>query len=175
MMKKICCWFKNWIVIIGVLVASLFYFLHCLLNVFNLEFRQWITYLVIFISSILLIWGIFQLIFKIKKRTIKVILTTLSIIGLLILSPYIIFFAAFSYLPEHIVTRDNTKLVAYVNGFMHTNVKYYDYKNILVRGSRLRLYEDYGSGGFDPIQNSQGIIYNVKSYTWYDNDGNPIK
>ena len=175
MLKKVYCWYKNRIVIIGVLVASLFYLLHSLLNVFNLEFRQWITYLVIFVSSVLLIWGIFQLIFKIKKRAIKVILITLSIIGLLILSPYVILFTGFSYLPEHIVTKDDIKLVAYVGGFMHTNVKYYDYKNFLVRDSRLRLYEDYGSGGFDPIKNSQGITYNVKSFTWYDNDGNPIK
>jgi len=174
-LKKVYCWFKNRIVIIGVLVASSFYLLHSLLNVFNLEFRQWITYLVIFISSILLILGLFQLIFKIKKRAIKVILSTLSIIGLLILSPHVYYFAVFSYHPEHIVTKDDMKLVAYVDGFMDTDVKYYDYKNFLVRDSRLRLYEDYGSGGFDPIQNSQGITYNVKSYTWYDNDGNPIK
>lgn len=175
MLKKVYCWFKNWIVIVGALIASSFYLLHSLLNVFNLEFRQWIIYLVIFTSSVLLIWGVFQLIFKINRRPIKAILTTLSIIGLLILSPYVILCAGFSHFPEHVVTKNDRQLVAYVNGFMHTNVEYYDYKNPLVRDIRLRLYEDYGSGGFDPIQNPQGIVYPVKSFTWYDDDGNPIK
>lgn len=174
-MKKICCWFRSWIIIIAVLVAASFYWLHTLLNIFNLEFRQWIIYLVILISFILFIWGVFQIVFKIKKKAIKIIVMTISIIALLISTPFIVFFAGFSYLPEHIVTKDSIKLVAYVDGFMHTHVNYYDYKNFLVRDTRLRLYEDYGSGGFDPIQNAQGITYKAENYTWYDDDGNPIR
>ena len=47
-------------------------------------------------------------------------------------------------------------------------------RNFFIRSSRLRLYEDYGKGGFDPLKNRKGHIYNIKKHTWYDDNGNPV-
>lgn len=174
MMKKIYYWCKSRIIILGILFSAFFYFLHVILNIFNLEFRQWIIYSVILISLILIIIGSFQLILKIKNLAIKITTMVLSITILLVSSPYAIFLFGFSYRPEHVVIKNDIRLVAYVEGFLHTNVSYYDYKNLFVRSTYLRLYEDYGSGGFDPIKNEQVYPHEAKSYTWYDNDGKPI-
>ncbi len=152
-----------------------FYILHNLLNAFNLEFRRWIVYFVAFISFVLIIAGIFQLLFRIKTRVLKNVLTSILIIALAISCPYMVALTGFSYTPEHVVTKDGIRLVAYVDGFMHTSVDYYDYVNFMICGSQLQLYEDYGDGGFDPIRNSQGLTYNVQDYIWYDDAGNPIK
>lgn len=139
-----------------------------------MKFRQWAIYSAVFVTLILFIAGVFQLILKIKYRSIKTILTALVIIALLAGIPYVGFLTIFTYAPEHVVIKNDIKLVAYVHGFMHTNVEYYDYKNFLVRSNKLRLYEDYGDGAYDPIAKPQANVH-VKNYTWYDDDGNAIK
>lgn len=174
-MKKIFHWLRHWIIIAGIGFAAIFWLLHLVLNQFSLEYRQWAAYTVLLISLILIVWGIFQLALKIRKKPVKIAVTTLLAVLLLAASPYVLFLAGFSHLPEHVVIKNETKLVGYVNGFMHTNVSYYDYKNIFVRSTRLRLYEDYGSGGFDPIENYMGIVYQPEKQTWYDDNGNPMK
>lgn len=77
-------------------------------------------------------------------------------------------------MPEHIVRKDGKKYVAYVNGFLRTYVYYYDYKNIFVVGNQKRIEEDYGKGGFDPIENKFGNKYDVEMTTYYDEDGNVV-
>lgn len=77
-------------------------------------------------------------------------------------------------MPEHIVRKDEKKYVAYVNGFLRTYVYYYDYKNIFVVGNQKRIEEDYGKGGFDPIENKFGNKYDVEMTTYYDEDGNVV-
>lgn len=41
-------------------------------------------------------------------------------------------------------------------------MSYYDYKNIFVVGNQKRIEEDYGKGGFDPIENKFGNKYDVE-------------
>ena len=77
-------------------------------------------------------------------------------------------------MPEHIVRKDGKKYVAYVNGFLRTYVSYYDYKNIFVVGNQKRIEEDYGKGGFDPIENKFGNKYDVETTTYYDENGNVV-
>jgi hypothetical protein len=77
---------------------------------------------------------------------------------------------------EHVVNKNEYKLVAHVgDGFRHTFVNYYDYKNPFVRGKQLRLYESYGDGAFDPIKPKNGYTRDVVRFTWYDDNGNPIR
>lgn len=77
-------------------------------------------------------------------------------------------------MPEHIVRKDGKKYVAYVNGFLRTYVYYYDYKNIFVVGNQKRIEEDYGKGGFDPIEDKFGNKYDVETTTYYDENGNVV-
>ena len=54
------------------------------------------------------------------------------------------------------------------------NVNYYDYKNIFVVGNQKRIEEDYGKGGFDPIENKYGYEYKLERTTCYDEKGEII-
>lgn len=75
---------------------------------------------------------------------------------------------------EHVVEREEGKYVAYVDGFLHTYVYYYKYKNFLICGETKRIEEDYGKGGFDPVGNPYGYEYTAVSTTYYDEEGNIV-
>ena len=130
-MKNIVFLVKKWVVLVGVLLALSFYLLNRVLNVFHLELRNWIIYLVVLISFILIICGFFQILSKVKWKALKISLISASIAALILSSPYVLL-AGFSYTPEYVVLKNEKKLVAYVNGFMHTNGTDYDYKNFLL-------------------------------------------
>lgn len=71
----------------------------------------------------------------------------------------------FSYEPEHVIERDNRKMIACVNSFTHVYVEYHDYKNILVMENKTLISEDYGSGGYDPLKTGQNC--KPKNTTYY--------
>lgn len=148
--------------------------LYFILSSFKLMFREWIY----IVSAVIIIGGfvagIIQLLLKIKEKILRNVLIGIVIILLLLSTPAIFFLGAFSYMPEHIVRKDGKNYVAYVNGFLRTYVYYYDYKNIFVVGNQKRIEEDYGKGGFDPIENKFGNKYDVEMTTYYDEDGNVV-
>ncbi len=158
-------------IILYMLIIVTLYFI---LSSFKLMFREWIY----IVSDVIIIGGfvagIIQLLLKIKKKILRNVLIGIVIILLLLSTPAIFFLGAFSYMPEHIVRKDGKKYVAYVNGFLRTYVYYYDYKNIFVVGNQKRIEEDYGKGGFDPIENKFGNKYDVEMTTYYDEDGNVV-
>ncbi len=83
------------------------------------------------------------------------------------------YFWVFGFEPEHFVTKDGKQMAAYVNSFLQVEVDYYDYKNLFVRGSKLKIREDYGNGGYDPFE--QDKMPKVKRYAYYDDNGNIMK
>ena len=54
--------------------------------------------------------------------------------------------------PEHIVVQNGVRMVASVNSFLQEQVYYYEYKNLIFRGSEELGYENYGNGGRDPLE-----------------------
>ena len=60
--------------------------------------------------------------------------------------------SVFFYSPEHVVERNGTRMVASVHSFLQEKVYYYEYKNVLFRGTEQIGWEDYGNGGGDPLQ-----------------------
>lgn len=162
-----------------ILLDTIFYTLiivalYFILSSFKLMFREWIY----IVSAVIIIGGfvagIIQLLLKIKEKVLRNVLIGIVIILLLLSTPAIFFLGAFSYMPEHIVRKDGKKYVAYVNGFLRTYVYYYDYKNIFVVGNQKRIEEDYGKGGFDPIEDKFGNKYDVETTTYYDENGNVV-
>lgn len=162
-----------------ILLDTIFYTLiivalYFILSSFKLMFREWIY----IVSAVIIIGGfvagIIQLLLKIKKKVLRNVLIGIVIILLLLSTPAIFFLGAFSYMPEHIVRKDGKKYVAYVNGFLRTYVYYYDYKNIFVVGNQKRIEEDYGKGGFDPIEDKFGNKYDVETTTYYDENENVV-
>lgn len=162
-----------------ILLDTIFYTLiivalYFILSSFKLMFREWIY----IVSAVIIIGGfvagIIQLLLKIKEKVLRNVLIGIVIILLLLSTPAIFFLGAFSYMPEHIVRKDGKKYVAYVNGFLRTYVYYYDYKNIFVVGNQKRIEEDYGKGGFDPIEDKFGNKYDVETTTYYDENENVV-
>lgn len=172
-MKNIVCKLNKIILIYSVLFAGVFFLLRYILNLFNLEYRRWIFYVFVIILIVGLILGIVQLIKKIKIRSLKVLCAIMFTALLLFSTPYAYIIFGLSIREEHIVVKNDYKLVAQVDGFKHTRIFYYDYKNLFVQGKQLRLYEYYGRGGFNPIKYPSEDYY-VEEFTWYDDNGNPI-
>ena len=173
-MEKIKKYIPKIILLDTILYMLIIVTLYFILSSFKLMFREWIY----IVSAVIIIGGfvagIIQLLLKIKKKILRNVLIGIVIILLLLSTPAIFFLGAFSYMPEHIVRKDGKKYVAYVNGFLRTYVYYYDYKNIFVVGNQKRIEEDYGKGGFDPIENKFGNKYDVEMTTYYDEDGNVV-
>ena len=173
-MEKIKKYIPKIILLDTMLYTLIIVTLYFILSSFKLMFREWIY----IVSAVIIIGGfvagIIQLLSKIKEKVLRNVLIGIVIILLLLSTPAIFFLGAFSYTPEHIVRKDGNKYVAYVNGFLRTYVSYYDYKNIFVVGNQKRIEEDYGKGGFDPIENKFGNKYDVETTTYYDENGNVV-
>ena len=173
-MEKIKKYIPKIILLDTILYMLIIVTLYFILSSFKLMFREWIY----IVSAVIIIGGfvagIIQLLLKIKKKILRNVLIGIVIILLLLSTPAIFFLGAFSYMPEHIVGKDGNNYVAYVNGFLRTYVYYYDYKNIFVVGNQKRIEEDYGKGGFDPIEDKFGNKYDVETTTYYDENGNVV-
>lgn len=173
-MKKIKKYIPRIVLLDTILYTLVIVALYFILSYFKLMFREWIYIVSAIIIITGFIVGVIQLLLKIKIKIVKCILISIFIILLLLSTPMIYFFGAFTYTPEHVVEKDGEKFVAYVNGFLRTYVYYYDYKNMFVVGNQKRIEEYYGKGGFDPIENKNGHEYNIESTTYYDENGKII-
>ncbi len=145
-----------------------------ILNIFNMNYREWVLILSFILIAIGFIIAIIQLICKINNKIIKILTSIVFIIILIPCAFYTFIFCSIGYEEEHVVIKDGKKMVAYVHGFMETYVRYYDYKSFLTKGKELRIEEYYGEGGFDPIENKHGYNYPVISAKYYDENGNII-
>lgn len=165
----------------GILLADtalfivLFIVVRLVLHLFRLTFRKWLRVLCLFLIMVGIIAGIIQLLLKIRKKAVRIAAVSMFILFITaacaITYPIAIFAVAGE---EHVVERDEGKFVAYVDGFLHTYVYYYEYKNFLICGEVRRIVEDYGKGGFDPIGNPYGYEYSVLSTTYFDEEGNAV-
>ena len=173
-MEKIKKYIPRIILLDTIIYTLIIVTLYLILSFCKLMFREWIY----IVSAVIIIGGfvagIIQLLLKIKEKILRNVLIGIVIILLLLSTPAIFFLGAFSYMPEHIVRKDGKNYVAYVNGFLRTYVSYYDYKNIFVVGNQKRIEEDYGKGGFDPIENKYGYEYKLERTTCYDEKGESI-
>lgn len=173
-MKKVFNKAKNNIFICDMIFVSVNILINFILYLMNMRFRLWFIILILFISIVGFIAGIFQLIYKSSDNKIKAIFISLlgfgPIVILLFLFMSIInFLAIFSYKPEHTTTLDNKKYVAVVSSFLNVDVYYYDYYGFLLMGTKVKVHGYFGKGGYDPFTNpnvSDGV-----EYTYYDDKG----
>lgn len=146
-----------WIIYILVLLIT-----KIIINIFNMEYRQWIYNISLIVIIIGFISGIIQLLLKIKKKIIKIVTIVIFVILMLLISPYTFFFLLFTYEEEDVVMKDDKKMVSYTQTFWDTNIDYYDYINPIVRGKNKKIKENY----------TENSIYTI---IYYDEDGNVIK
>ena len=160
---------KNIILLYVVALSVVYFFVRYILDLADLRYRQWIVMTFVLLLTFGIISGIFQLLLKIRFKWVKVISTGLATCIVIAMLPYGVLFFALAFGRQHVVHKDGHKLLAHVAGTLQdTWVYYYDYKNPFVHGKRLRLYEYYGSGSFDPFSSRDRGNREVKQYHWYD-------
>lgn len=128
---------------------------------------QSILIIIIIIQTLRIIYN------KVKSIILKSSIIVVTIIAICTYLFVSVIGSIFLIEPEHIIEKDNKKMVACVNSFLQVRVSYYDYVNLFVRGNKVRLYEDYGEGGYDPFETEE--ISSPKKCTYYDDNGNVIK
>ena len=175
-MKKIINFLKNNILLDSIIVLLIIIVLNYLFELFNLKLRQNIIYFSILMIIIGTIIGMIQL-YKTKGKIVKRIiisLSTLCIIFGIIFWQFIFFIVAFTYTPEHIVYKDGKKYVAQVYSWLDTTVRYYEYKNFFIMGSKQRIVENYYNIGIDVLadKNKERKPDNI---SYFDEDGKIIK
>lgn len=159
------------ITIIIIFIASL-----PVLNLLNIQYRQWVYYFMILLSITGLFVSSIQIALK-NNKIVKIIIGICIILTIIILiSFWKLFFLvfAFTYTPEHIIEKDGKKYVIDVEAFLHVDAYYYDYINFFLKGSKIKIHEYYGKGGYDPFEGESGNRVPIE-YTYYDNKGNVIK
>lgn len=173
--EKIVNCFKGSILLATIILTGLIWLISFLLEINDIAYRQWFYYLIVTIVYLGFIIGIAQIAHRVENKNIKsLIRCTLTIIISLSI-PVILFWSVFGIKPEHIVKKDGKKYVVYVYAFKDVNAIYYDYINEFFRGSKRRISEDYGSGGYDPFT-EEFKDYEPKTtyYYKYDSNGNRI-
>lgn len=176
-MKKFLKKIFNHVLLSTIIFLLLFILLNCIINLFYIAFREWIYIVVAVITVLGIIIGYTQLMAKSKKKSTTValaIIAAIIIIFCAIFGKLILFFVVAGIKPEHVINKDGKKYVAYVNSFLNVEVSYYDYINPLVRGNIIKIVESYGKGGYDPFDGEHEWSV-VKSYKYYDDEGNVIK
>ena len=122
--------------------------------------------------GIFLVWINFKILPRKLNNTLICVLSkvvsSLLFVGVVMFSAFVM---VFSYTPEHVVVRNDIKMVARVRSFLDVCVDYYQYENTLFAGKKLG-YEYYGSGGYDPFEYEEEL----EPYQWifYDEEGNVV-
>lgn len=116
-MNKIRKYIPKIVILDTAIYIWIFVMLHLILQCFGLKFREWVYWMSVLLMMMGFITGIIQLILKLKKRIVKICITSTFVILLLISSPIFYLIVGFGYTPEHVVEKDGSKYVAYVNSF----------------------------------------------------------
>lgn len=146
------------------------------LDLLNIQYRQWVYYFMILLSITGLFASTIQIALK-KNKIVKIIIGICIILTIIILTSFwklFILVFAFTYTPEHIIEKDGKKYVANVVAFLHVDVYYYDYINFFLKSSKIKIHEYYGKGGYDPFEGEFSQRIPIE-YTCYDDEGNIIK
>lgn len=131
---------KSNILISTIIYLIMFVLIKLLLNYFNLEYMQWIEWFTLVIVPLGILVGTIQ---KLKKHKIVLVISVIAeTLASIIICGYFLLLLLVDI--EQIVYRDGKKMVKETHSFLFSNhIKYYDYKNIFVRGTNKRIYEEY--------------------------------
>lgn len=158
-MKRILYKISKYLITYIALLTIIFYISKIVLNLFNLDFLNWIYYISSFIITFGIILGVVQIIFKIKKLKYRVVLSIMSIIIFIILSPIILLNICLLHdKNEYTVKIGNEKMIVEVVSFNNTNINYYKYINPFLK-NKIILKSEYSlKGNYNPFKDD----YNYK-------------
>lgn len=169
-MKKVFECFKNNILISTIICGILFAIINTVLDVMHLKFLYVIYTISIIMFMIGVATGIYQVLLRLKK--FKIILIVIFTIILIIILPIIYIIFAIRHQPTYIMEISDEKMIVQVDQAFIVKVEYYDYINALVINKTPRMVKDYGEGAFDPIKDNRED-YLIGTY-YYDKEGNRV-
>lgn len=159
-MKKYLNKWKKSVLFYSVLYVIIFTLTKIVLNLFKLEYMQWIKYVSIIIIPIGIVIGTIQLLRK--KKSVLVIILIVEVIFIFVFGGYLLLFLLSNV--EEITYKEGKKMVKETHSFLLSNwINYYEYENIFVREANVRIHEAYDDS--------------IKEYlytTYYDEDRNVI-
>ena len=133
------------------------------LDFIGLSFTNYTVRFIAWISFILIIIGIFQLLLKIRNSIIRILFIILHLVTIFYSYSMLFFILAFDF-HCNITVIDNKKFIMEEHGFLFdTNNMYYDYINPLIQYKNVRIIEKYADKDI------------IKSVIYYDHNGNIIK
>lgn len=173
-----------WNISILVLLTLIYTGLYILLSLFNLTFTHYITHSFIIIDYLLIMALLIQAIvslFRIasrakNKKSTRIICGlggTITSICMVVALLGTILFSTFRYEPVHVVEKNGKTMIVYVDAYIQKELRYYDYKNIFVRGKQIKILEECKSDGYDPFKN--GGSPSIDNATYYDETGSVIQ
>ncbi len=144
-----------------------------IINAYGMELMRCVYNFTICTIILGFIAGMVQAIIRANEKSTKIYIAICLACITFFLAIFVSFYIAFLS-PEHVVKKDKKQMVAYVRAFLSTRVDYYDYYNILVRGKYRLIEDDYGKGGFDPLDEKIDYKYEIIRTTYYDKNGKVI-
>jgi len=144
-----------------------------IINAYGMELMRCVYNFTICTIILGFIAGMVQAIIRANEKSTKICIAICLACITFFLAIFVSFYIAFLS-PEHVVKKDKKQMVAYVRAFLSTRVDYYDYYNILVRGKYRLIEDDYGKGGFDPLDEKIDYKYEIIRTTYYDKNGKVI-
>ena len=144
-----------------------------IINAYGMEFMRCVYNFTICFVILGFIAGMVQAIIRANEKSTKICIAICLACITFFLAIFGTFYIAFLS-PEHVVKKDKKQMVAYVRAFLSTRVDYYDYYNILVRGKYKLIEDDYGKGGFDPLDEKIDYKYEIIRTTYYNKNGKVI-
>lgn len=155
-MGKILAFCKRSILLYTVIYIIFFILFKVFCNhILGIEYRNWVYFVAEACIVIGGIVGIIQLVWQIPKKPIKITLVVLLTLALVYISPVILLFNAFAYVPEHHIEKDGKQYLACVHAFLHVNVNYHKDYGFCFKGYQVEFSENYGKGGYDPFEREE--------------------
>lgn len=166
-------------ILILLMFTGLYRLAEFLLVAQNLTFRNDVIFccgtIFVFLIAVFIIQNFYFLLSiegeKARKRSMKILLRAATFIAIFAVAfslvmalIYGVLFLAYTYKEEYLVEQNGKMMVSYTDKYPRKVVEYYDYKNLFVRGSRLRILED----------RENGRVVEGERYTYYDDEGNVI-
>lgn len=151
-MKNLFTKLHKYILTYVIIYFLLFIITKNILNTMDMDFLKWIyitSYSILFIGTII---GFLQIVIKVKNKILKIILI-LGILSLLtILSPiWILEICLLHDKYEYIINKENEKFVVEVININNTTIKYYNYINCFIKGTKIVKSEYFQESGLNPF------------------------
>ncbi len=175
-MKRILNIIKENFLIINIITIIINILLFFILDFIGLRFRLWAIITIIIFLLINSVFGISLEIYKSSDKKGLVIRSIINFIFLILLviiyMPILCYDGTLIWRTEHTTILDNKRFVVNVSKGKNVDADFYEYHNLFLMGTTIKVHGYFGKGDFDPF-NCPDAPNEVK-YTYYDSESKRI-